>query len=122
MVATGNVADCYEFCPYAERPSSFNIRATQQRANEDERSMKNIKQLRETAHWDAGDMGCGRLIVGLKRHLNELRVGELLKITTRDAGALADIPSWCRLSGHELVAAHHPDYLIKKTSTNRKTS
>jgi len=31
-----------------------------------------------------------------------------------DAGAAADLPAWCRLTGHTLVAADHPTYVLKK--------
>jgi tRNA 2-thiouridine synthesizing protein A len=64
--------------------------------------------------WEAGETGCGVLIVGLKREIRRIRVGELLQVTALDAGAAADLPAWCRLTGHTLVAADHPTYVLKK--------
>ena len=68
----------------------------------------------ETKHWDAGDAGCGSLIVGLKRQLDTVGAGRLLRITATSAGAPADLPAWCRVTGHTLIEARHPDYVIRK--------
>lgn len=65
-------------------------------------------------HWDAADIGCGTLIVGLKRQLGLIRGGDLLRVTARNAGAPADLPAWCRMTGHTLVSAEHPVYLVRK--------
>lgn len=64
--------------------------------------------------WEAGETGCGVLIVGLKREIQRIQAGELLQVTALDAGAAADLPAWCRLTGHTLVAADHPTYVLKK--------
>ena len=66
--------------------------------------------------WDAGETGCGQLIVGLRRQLERLDQGSLLKVIARDAGAPADLPAWCRITGYTLVSASHPVYVIQKTS------
>ena len=64
--------------------------------------------------WDAGETGCGQLIVGLRRQLESLRCGASLEVIARDAGAPADLPAWCRITGHTLVSATHPVYVIQK--------
>jgi len=64
--------------------------------------------------WDAGHMGCGDLVVELRRRLAPLRPGSLFDLTAHDPGAPEDIPSWCRLTGHELVAHAHPLYTIRR--------
>ena len=66
--------------------------------------------------WDAGDIGCGPFIVGVKRRLGEMQAGERLEVTTLNAGAPSDLPAWCRMTGHTLVAAHRPIYIIEKTN------
>jgi tRNA 2-thiouridine synthesizing protein A len=53
---------------------------------------------------DAEEAGCGDLMVLLLRSIRKLGGGEVLKLTARDPGASADIPSWCRLTGHSLLA------------------
>ena len=67
-------------------------------------------------HWNSGDIGCGQLIVGVRSRLGGMRAGELLELSTQNAGAPMDLPAWCRMSGHELISAHHPVYVIKKAN------
>ena len=66
------------------------------------------------ARWDAGDMGCGELIVKLAGRLRALPPGAVLELVSSDPGSPEDLPSWCRLTGHTLVAAEHPHYRIRK--------
>ena len=65
-------------------------------------------------YWNAEDAGCGSLIVGLKCQLEQIGPGEHLEVTARNEGAPADIPSWCRVTGHALIAAEHPVYVLEK--------
>jgi tRNA 2-thiouridine synthesizing protein A len=53
---------------------------------------------------DAEEAGCGDLMVLLMRSVRKLQPGQVLELTARDPGAEADIPSWCRLTGHPLLA------------------
>ena len=64
--------------------------------------------------WDAGDMGCGDLVLELRARVERLRPGEILKLVARDPGAAADLPAWCRMTGHTLVSGKHPVYLIRR--------
>jgi tRNA 2-thiouridine synthesizing protein A len=66
------------------------------------------------AEWDAGDMGCGDLVLELRARVEALVAGRVLRLTARDPGARADIPAWCRMTGHALVSAQHPIYLIRR--------
>jgi tRNA 2-thiouridine synthesizing protein A len=66
------------------------------------------------AEWDAGDMGCGDLVLELRARVEALVPGRVLRLTARDPGAPADIPAWCRMTGHVLVSAQHPTYLIRR--------
>lgn len=70
--------------------------------------------IRPDASWDAGDMGCGELVFLLAQRLSALRPGETLLLVATDLGAPHDVPAWCRLTGHSLVAAEHPRYLIRR--------
>lgn len=65
-------------------------------------------------HWDAGESGCGALIVGLKSRLDGIPGGHLLRITAHSKGARVDLPAWCRITGHTLVEADHPVYVLRK--------
>lgn len=64
--------------------------------------------------WDAGEMGCGELIVKLKLKLrDELGAGDILQLTATDPGAPQDIPAWCRLTRNPLIYQEHPTYYIQ---------
>lgn len=66
-------------------------------------------------NWDAGDLGCGELIVRLRQMLrSEVPEGGVLHLTANDPGAREDIPSWCRLTGTALVEASHPHYTLQR--------
>jgi tRNA 2-thiouridine synthesizing protein A len=67
--------------------------------------------------WDAGDMGCGELVMLLRLRLNALPPGSVLRLVARDPGAPEDLPAWCRLTGHRLVRAAHPVYDIQRKET-----
>ena len=58
--------------------------------------------------WDAGDLACGPMLLALKGRLEQLAPGQIFRLVTRDEGAPVDVPAWCRLTGHTLVAASHP--------------
>lgn len=64
--------------------------------------------------WDAGDSGCGDLVMELRLRLNAMKPGELMILTARDPGAREDLPAWCRLTGHTLVESGHPIYRIRR--------
>ena len=64
--------------------------------------------------WDAGDMGCGEILILLRSRMKRLCPGEVLKLTAHDPGAPEDLPAWCRLTGRRLLRAAHPDYWIEQ--------
>jgi TusA-related sulfurtransferase len=64
--------------------------------------------------WEAGEQGCGQLIVGLQREISTLQDGQLLQLVSGNAGAQLDIPAWCRITHNPLVSANHPIYIIQK--------
>ena len=66
------------------------------------------------AAWDAGDMGCGDLVLELRMRLQSMKPRDVLKVTARDPGAPEDLPAWCRLTGHTLLSSRHPDYWIQR--------
>lgn len=57
--------------------------------------------------WDAGHLGCGDLVLALRQRVRA-DPGKVFKVTALDAGAPADIPAWCGMTGHVLLA-HDPD-------------
>jgi tRNA 2-thiouridine synthesizing protein A len=69
---------------------------------------------RAVAEWDAGDMGCGELVLELRSRLDTLKPGQIMKLIARDPGAPADVPAWCRMTGHPLIGGQPPVYLIQR--------
>jgi tRNA 2-thiouridine synthesizing protein A len=61
-------------------------------------------------------MGCGELLLELRFRLQPLQPGDRLGLIARDPGAVEDMPAWCRLTGHKLIEASHPNYLIERRS------
>ncbi|MDX1999271.1 MAG: sulfurtransferase TusA family protein [Thermoanaerobaculia bacterium] len=72
--------------------------------------------LQAAAEWDAGELGCGDLVLELRLRIAELDSGQILHLQARDLGAPEDLPAWCRVTGHGLVRATPPDYWIRKKS------
>ena len=76
--------------------------------------MEGTAPARHDAEWDAGDMGCGDLVMELRMRLLAMVPGQVLRLVARDPGAPEDLPAWCRLTGHALLAAGHPVYWIRR--------
>ena len=64
--------------------------------------------------WDAGDLGCNRLIFQLHLKMKDVAPGEIIEVVARDPGAPIDLPAWCRTTGHALEEAEHPVYRIRR--------
>lgn len=77
---------------------------------------QDVGSVQADARWDAGALGCGELIIELRGRLARLAPGSLFELVASDPGAPADLPAWCRMTGHQLTQAHHPTYLIRRRS------
>jgi tRNA 2-thiouridine synthesizing protein A len=64
--------------------------------------------------WDAGDLGCGELVLQLRFRMESLEPGQVLRLVALDPGAPADLPAWCRMTGHSMLTADPPVYLIRR--------
>ncbi|MBM3989787.1 MAG: sulfurtransferase TusA family protein [Planctomycetes bacterium] len=76
--------------------------------------MQRPMEPRADDHWDAGEMGCGELVIELRARLRALAPRRVLRLVALDPGAREDIPAWCGLTGHALVLAAHPVYHIRR--------
>ncbi len=72
------------------------------------------------ADFDGGDKGCGELLLDLLLFFRQQPPGSVVNVRALDRGAPHEMPAWCRLTGHKLLSAEHPDYLIR-VSEERKT-
>ena len=59
-------------------------------------------------------MGCGQLVFELRRRMLELDPGDRLELIAQSPGAPTDLPAWCRMTGHKLIRANHPTYVIER--------
>jgi len=64
--------------------------------------------------WDAADLACGVLLLSLRGRMESMRPGQVLRLIAQDTGASEDLPAWCRLTGHTLVSAAPPVYMIRR--------
>ena len=60
-----------------------------------------------------GELGCGDLTYELKLQFERIGPGERVRIVTDDPGAPRDLPAWCRMTGHRLLEADAPFYIIQ---------
>jgi tRNA 2-thiouridine synthesizing protein A len=84
--------------------------------NQYSRGRPNNKMNAENAetYWDAGEMGCGELVIKLLVKFRTLAAGTIFHLRASDTGAVQDIPAWCSMTGNQLVRAAHPDYWIER--------
>lgn len=65
--------------------------------------MNATNQTGHHAEWDAGDLGCGELVIALRFRLKAMQPGEIIRVRATDTGAVHDLPAWCRMTGDTLV-------------------
>jgi tRNA 2-thiouridine synthesizing protein A len=46
--------------------------------------------------------------------MKQLQAGQLFKLIALDPGAVEDMPAWCRMTGHFLITAGHPLYVMRR--------
>jgi 5-methyltetrahydropteroyltriglutamate--homocysteine methyltransferase len=58
-----------------------------------------------TVSFDGGHLDCGNgLLLLIRKHIDPLSRGQLLEILSAESSVREDLPSWCRLTGNELVS------------------
>ncbi len=63
---------------------------------------------------DAGNLGCGDLVLRLRNEMKQLAPGTVVLVTALDPAAPIDLPAWCGLVGHTLLHQSHPRYWIQR--------
>jgi len=54
---------------------------------------------------DARSLLCPLPVIRTEERVNQLAPGAVLEVRASDPGVLHDIPSWCRVNGHEVIEA-----------------
>ena len=58
---------------------------------------------------DTRGLLCPLPVIRTQDRVRDLQPGALLEVIATDAGTMQDIPAWCRVHGHELLAAVSED-------------
>jgi TusA-related sulfurtransferase len=77
------------------------------------------REIAVTAVCDGGDQGCGGgLLLLMLQAIKRLESGSVLEVRSTDPGVREDLPAWCRMTGHELLAEQegerHNRYFLRK--------
>ncbi len=64
---------------------------------------------------DARRLLCPMPVIKTQEKAKQCQVGDILEIICTDPGALQDIPTWCRMYGHEVISSVDQDGEIKIT-------
>ena len=73
---------------------------------------------------DGGDLDCGSgLLLIIRNAMEPLPSGGILEVRSRETSVKEDLPAWCRLVGHDMLAARPGDagstsYFIRKKAAD----
>jgi TusA-related sulfurtransferase len=56
---------------------------------------------------------CPMPIIQTAQKIKEMKKGEVLEVTSTDAGIKEDIPAWCRQTGQEFIGMEEEGEIIK---------
>lgn len=64
---------------------------------------------------DARRLLCPLPVIRTQNAMKALAPGDLLVVTATDPGVLQDIPAWCRINGHRVLASRRegPEIIIE---------
>ena len=54
---------------------------------------------------DARNLLCPMPVIRVQNAMESLAPGDELEVLCTDPGAMNDVPAWCRVNGHEVLAA-----------------
>ncbi|MGB3210711.1 MAG: OsmC family protein [Desulforhopalus sp.] len=77
------------------------------------------------AVFDGGDLDCGSgLILLIREHMLKTPIKGILEMRSREPTVAADLPPWCRMSGHEFLGHEAGDgfsrYFVKRGTTEKR--
>ncbi len=63
---------------------------------------------------DARRLFCPMPVIRLQDCINQQAVGTRIQITCTDPGVMNDIPTWCRINGHEVISSQeqYDEYIL----------
>ena len=76
--------------------------------------MLDDKELACEHEWDTGDLECGELLLPLRRRVESLEAGAVIRLITRSPSAALDLHAWCRVTGHLMLKSDPPHFYIQR--------
>ena len=61
---------------------------------------------------DARRMLCPMPVIRTQEKVEQLQPGDTLTVICTDPGAIHDIPAWCRVNGHEILAIQQQEEIF----------
>lgn len=58
---------------------------------------------------DARRLLCPMPVIKTQNKIKNLKPGDILEVICTDPGVINDIPAWCRINGHKVLAIHNHD-------------
>ena len=72
---------------------------------------------------DARNLLCPMPVIRTQDRVKTLDTGDILEVRCTDPGALNDIPAWCRIHGHEVMATNeHAEGVVVIVRVTTSTS
>ncbi len=69
--------------------------------------------------FDASGLRCPMPVLKLKKEIQNVEVGQVLKVIATDIGTKKDFPAWAERTGHEILGMNEEDgkfiWFIKRT-------
>ena len=64
---------------------------------------------------DARRLLCPLPVIRTQDKVKQLQSGDELEVTSTDPGVMQDIPTWCRINGHQVLETQQQnnDYIIR---------
>ncbi len=64
---------------------------------------------------DARRLLCPLPVIRTQDKVKQLQLGDELEVTATDPGVMQDIPTWCRINGHQILETRQQnnDYIIR---------
>ncbi len=64
---------------------------------------------------DARRLLCPLPVIRTQDKVKQLQTGDELEVTSTDPGVMQDIPTWCRINGHQILETQQQnnDYIIR---------
>lgn len=67
--------------------------------------------------YDAGNQGCAEgPLDKISALMQRLEPGQTLEVRATDPSVVVDLPAWCRMVGHKVLAHNGDRYLIEKAA------